>query len=125
MIIDTDVFIWYMRGNVKARKALNDLISFSISSVTYMELIQGIRNREELASLRKFLSKRNISIIHLNLEISQKATFYMEQYSLSHNLRLADALIAATIFTMGEILLTGNTKHYDPVKEIQTTKFQP
>lgn len=43
MIVDTDVLMWYMKGKRKARKAIDDLDSFSISAVNYMELIQGLR----------------------------------------------------------------------------------
>ena len=38
MIIDTDVLIWYMKGNEKAYKAIEMADSFFISVVTYMEL---------------------------------------------------------------------------------------
>ncbi len=55
MLIDTDVIIWYMRGNTNALKALEKHNGFTISVVTYMELVQGMRNKNELASLRKAL----------------------------------------------------------------------
>ena len=55
MILDTDVLIWYMRGNEKARKIIDDAERFSISVMTYMELVQGMRNKEELKSLRRAL----------------------------------------------------------------------
>jgi len=41
-LVDTDVFIWYLRGNEKARELFHT-INFAISSVTYMELIQGFQ----------------------------------------------------------------------------------
>ena len=51
MIIDTDVLIWYMKGNQKARRAINSIESWSISAVNYMELVQGMRNKDELEIL--------------------------------------------------------------------------
>jgi predicted nucleic acid-binding protein len=42
MIMDTDVLIWYMLGNENARKAIDNTGRFSISVITYMELIQGM-----------------------------------------------------------------------------------
>jgi hypothetical protein len=39
MLIDTNVLIWYMRGNTKALDELEKHKSFSISVVTYMELV--------------------------------------------------------------------------------------
>ena len=47
MILDTDVLIWFLRGNEKATKAVIDSMPFSVSVVTYMELLQGMRNRQE------------------------------------------------------------------------------
>lgn len=39
LIIDTDVIIWNLRGNLNAKKIINKNIPFSISVVTYMELV--------------------------------------------------------------------------------------
>ena len=125
VLVDTDVLIWYMRGNLKAKKAIDRLGPFYISSVNYMELLQGIRNREELRVLRHFLTQRQVEIIHVSEEISQKALNYMEEYSLSHNLRMADAMIAATTVIFGVTLLTANSKHYVPIKGIQIKRFKP
>ena len=125
VLVDTDVLIWYMRGNLKAKKAIDRLGPFYISSVNYMELLQGIRNREELRVLRHFLTQRQVEIVHISEEISQKALNYMEEYSLSHNLRMADAMIAATTVIFGVTLLTANSKHYVPIKGIQIKRFKP
>lgn len=124
-LVDTDVLIWYMRGNQKAKKVIDQLGAFYISSVNYMELLQGIRNKEELRSLRHFLTQRQIQISHVSEEVSQKALNYMEEYSLSHNLRMADAMIAATALILGVTLLTANSKHYVPIKGIQIKQFRP
>ena len=103
MLLDSDVLIWYMRGNLKAKKVIENLGPFPISSVSYMELIQGLRSNAEMKVLREFIGKKGISILHVSVDISQKAIFYMEQFSLSHNLRMADALIAATASMHGAL----------------------
>ena len=125
LLVDTDVLIWYMRGNQKAKKVIDQAGAFYISSVNYMELRQGIRNKEELRSLRHFLTQRQIQIVHVSEEVSQKALNYMEEYSLSHNLRMADVMIAATALILGVALLTSNSKHYVPIKGIQIKQFRP
>ena len=56
MIIDTDVLIWHLRGNEKAREIIHKSIPFNISVVTYIELIQGMRDKKEMNSLIKQLS---------------------------------------------------------------------
>ena len=125
MLVDTDVIIWYMRGNKKAYEILNKNKGFKISVVTYMELVQGMRNKKELTLLRKALKSWETKIIYITEEISSKAMFYVEQHYLSHSVQLADALIGATAVAHGEFLITGNVKHYKIVKEINLTKFVP
>ena len=125
MVIDTDVLIWYLRGNDKALKLIENLDNFSISVVTYMELVQGMRNKKELNNLRQALHAWNTRILYISEEISAKAMFAVEQHFLSHSMQLADALIGATAISFGLPLLTGNDKHYKIMKEIQLKKFRP
>lgn len=125
MLVDTDVLIWYMRGNEKARRAIRNLDGFSISVVTYIELVQGLRNKKELNLMRNSFKRLNAGIIYINEEISTKAMFLVEQYYLSHSIELADALIGATSMIYGLPLLTANTKHYKTIKNIILKKFRP
>jgi predicted nucleic acid-binding protein len=126
MIIDTDVLIWYMRGNPKAYRVIQkQRHGFSLSVVTYMELVQGVRNKRELDELQKALKRWNATILPITEIISEKAKFYIEQYYLSHSLQLADALIAGTAVLHALPILTGNDKHYNMVPEIQIRKFRP
>ena len=124
MLIDTDVLIWYMKGNEKAFKTIENS-KFFISVVTYMELVQGMRNKTELNNLRKALHAWNAKILYISEDISVKAMFFVEQYYLSHYIQLADALIGATAIAYGCPILTGNDKHYKVIKDIQIKKFRP
>ena len=124
MLVDTDVLIWYMRGNLKAKRAIERLGPFSISVVNYMELVQGLRNKQELRALHGFMLERNVSLIHLSQEISQRAVFFMEQLSMSRDLRMADALIAATAATEKLPILTANTGHYSFLN-LELKRFRP
>ena len=123
MLIDTDVIIWYLRGNLTAYELLTDINGFNISVVTYMELVQGMRNKQELILLRKALKAWRTTIIYVTEEISSKAMFYVEQHYLSHSVQLADALIGATAVASGEALVTGNAKHYRMIKELRIRNF--
>ncbi len=125
MLIDTDVLIWYMRGNEKAYKRIEKESNFFISVVTYMEIVQGMRNKTELNCLRKSLHEWNTKVLYISEDISAKAMFYVEQHYLSHSLQLADALIGATAVAHGQPILTGNNKHYKMIKDIQINKFRP
>ena len=125
MMIDTDVLIWYMRGNSKAKVVVEKLNGFFISVVTYIELVQGMRNKRELILLRSALRKWNVKILFINEDISAKSMFLVEQHYLSNSLVLADALIAATAIANGLKLLTGNTKHFKIIKNIELEGFKP
>ena len=125
MVIDTDVIIWYMKGNQKAYKTIENSKNFFISVVTYMELVQGMRNKKELNKLRKALHDWNSKILYISEEISVKAMFFVEQHYLSHSIQLADALIGATAVAYGLPILTSNDKHYKILKDIQIKKFRP
>ena len=125
MIIDTNVLIWYMRGNKKAYNVIEDKQGFFVSVVTYIELVQGMRNKSVLTELRCAFREWNTKILYINEEISSKAMFYIERHYLSHSLQLADALIASTALVNGLPILTGNDKHYKMIKELDTINFRP
>lgn len=125
MLVDTDIFIWNLRGNAEAADRLDSLDRIALSSVTYMELVQGMRNKEELRDLRLSLAHWEADIVHVDEEISSRATFLVEQHYLSDGLRLADALIAATALDLGETLLTGNDKHYRLIGQLSLEVFRP
>ena len=124
MIIDTDVLIWYSRGYQEAINTLHSLERFSISVVTYIEIVQGVRNKKELNAFKKALGILSAQIIQIDELISTKAMFYVEQYVLSHSMELADALIGASAVIKQLPLLTGNEKHYKHLPEIKIQKFQ-
>ncbi len=53
VLVDTDVLVWYFRGNENAIERLNQISDLAISSITYLELLQGVRNRAEMLALQK------------------------------------------------------------------------
>lgn len=125
MLVDTDVLIWYLKGNENAYQVIENSSNFFISVVTYMELVQGMRNKKELNNLRKALHIWNAKILYISEEISAKAMFYVEQHFLSHSMQLADALIGATAIAYGNPVLTGNDKNYKVLKDLEIKRFRP
>ncbi len=123
-LVDTDVLIWYLRGNQKAYDLIHSMGEFCISSITYMELVQGMRNKDELRILQKTLKQWNVKTIYVNEEISAKALFFVEEYFLSHSMELADSMIAATASMYGMTLITANDKHYRVVKDLNMEVFR-
>jgi len=124
-LIDTDVLVWYMRGNEKARTVIRKIEKPAISIVTQMELVQGLRNKTEQVALRRFLDAYDFKRYSVNEAISQRALFLMEEWRLSHHMLMADALIAATAMEHGLPLLSGNAKHYRFLKALELKAFKP
>jgi len=125
VIVDTDILIWHMRGNAKAQRAIEKLGSFAMSAITYMEIVQGVRNKKELRALRQFVQARGIRCIPVDPEVTARAIFLLEEYALSHGMEMGDALIAATVENQGETLYTGNTAHYKMVPNLSLKTFRP
>lgn len=125
MLFDTDVLIWCFRGKAKAAQAIESAEAPAISAVTYMELVQGVRNKQELRSIRSFLADLHIPTLPLTENIGHRATIYLEEHALSGGLTMADALIAATAMEHTLSLCTGNMKHFKCVTDLEIQAFRP
>lgn len=125
VIFDTDVIIWVLRGNAKAAKAVDDADARALSVVTYMELLQGARDKAEVRAIKSFLADMRFALLPLTENIGHRASIYMEEYGLSISMSMADALIAATAVEANESLITGNDKHYKAIKELELKRFRP
>ncbi len=124
MLIDTDVLIWNLRGNERAASFLDDNAPFSISVVSYMELLQGLRDKDELRVLRRAIRFWKTDIVQIDADISNRAAFLVEEYALSHSMQMADALIAATALTFGSTLVTANDRHYRHIEGLALLVFR-
>ncbi|MDD2715213.1 MAG: PIN domain-containing protein [Candidatus Wallbacteria bacterium] len=125
MIFDTDVLIWYLRGNAKAARTLDRASDHQLSIVSFIELLQGARNRDEIRICKRFLNDCGFQILPITENIGHRAAVYVEEYVLSHGICLADALIAATAAEHSLPLCTGNTRHYKVISEIELIPFKP
>jgi predicted nucleic acid-binding protein len=125
MLVDTDVLIWHLRGHAQATRRLDQLDSLALSAVSYMELLQGMRDKAELAAFKKMLELRGARILPLSDVITLQAMALMDSLTLSHGLQMADALIAATALEHQMTLLTGNVKHFRTVSGLQLEAFVP
>ena len=125
MLIDTDVLIWFLRGQSSAQDAIAQCRSVELSAVTYMELVQGVRDKEELRMLRQTIRLDDWRILPLTEDVSHRATMYIESYALSDGLRVADALIAAAAVQSGAALMTANTRHYKCIPDIALEQYRP
>ena len=124
MLIDSDVLVWLTRGHVGAARRLHALEAWRISAVTYIELAQGCRDKADLARLQTGLAARQTEIVPITPAVSQRAAELIDALALSHGLRLADALIAATAIEHQAMLLTANVKHFSAVEGLAIEVFE-
>jgi len=125
MLVDTDVLIWCFRGRARAARAIESAAAPAISAVTYMELLQGVRDKRELRTIRCFLADLHIPTLPLTENIGHRATIYLEEHALGAGLAMADALIAATAMEHTLSLCTGNAKHFKCLGDLDIQAFKP
>jgi predicted nucleic acid-binding protein len=118
ILLDTDVLVDFLRGHAVAVayvKAQADRII--LSSIVAAELYAGVRDDEDLARLDDLLSL--FPTIPVTAELARSAGLYKRDYSPSHGVGLADALIAATAEAEQAELKTLNVKHYPMLKGLK------
>ena len=125
MIFDTDIFIWAQRGNEKAAKIMEKSGERHLSVQSYMELFQNAKNKQQHKYIKDFLSTFDFSVLPLTENIGHRAAIYIEEYTLSTNLRSGDALIAATAVENNLALVSSNVKHFRAIKELRLKQFKP
>ena len=125
VLVDSDVLIWLLRGNPKALAHMQGLVDWHISAVSYMELVQGCRNKAELKTIQKVFKSTGSDVLPITVAVSDMACKLVETYALSHSLFMADALIAATAVCYSLPLLTANNKHFGAVAGLEIQVFRP
>lgn len=125
MLFDTDVIIWALRGNDRAATVIDRADSLEISIISYMELVQGARNKRELTSTKTALVNLDFQILGLSENIGHRASIYLEEYGLKTNLGVPDSLIAATAVENNARLCTANVKDYRAIAELELKIFRP
>lgn len=121
-LLDTSIFIDYLRGNETCREWLNNFAadSFAYSIVTAAELLAGCRNRREQALVERELAM--YPLIQISGAISLTAWEWYREYHLSHGVGFLDCLIGASAHHYGLIVCTLNDKHFRPLPDLQVER---
>lgn len=117
VIADSNILIWYLRGLPKIIDGVIFLISkknLFVTPVIVAEVLAGAKKKENKIILNMFSS---MNVININGEMGKIAGKFLNQYSKSHNLKIADALIAAAAVYGNMKLWTLNKKHYPMMKK--------
>ena len=96
-----------------------------LSLQTYLELLQGAKNKTQHDHTINFLKDFEFKVLPLTENIGHRAAVYIEEYSIAHGLRAGDAIIAATAIENNLPLCSGNAKHFKAIKELKLKAFSP
>lgn len=117
-LVDTDVWIDYLRGHPQAVKFVLQLPErVWISAISVAELHVGVREGAEREALAQLLS--TLDVVDLNAAITVRGGLLRRDLGRSHGIGLNDALIGATAMQMELSLLTLNVKHYPMLEKQQ------
>ncbi len=119
ILIDTCVLIEYFKENPEAANKINSygVRNFVLNSIILMELISGARDKVELNSIKRRLNK--FRILPINQAVMDDASILLEEYNLSHGLKIPDAIIAATARFHGISFYTFNEKDFKFIRDIK------
>ena len=118
LLADTDILIDFLRGNEKAIQLVSENSeNIIISPITITELYAGARSEKERNDLDSFLSL--FQVIPIGNGIAKAAGLLKREYLKSHNLGIADCLIAASAIDSNAKLKTLNVRHFPMFKNLE------
>jgi predicted nucleic acid-binding protein len=114
VFIDSDVLMDVLRGEEKEVVSLWHSLAVSdtamlFSALSAAEIWAAARSTEHVQIMKMF---RPLLCVPVDREIGKQAGEYLRKYGMSHHLKLADALIAASAFRHQAALWTRNRNRY-------------
>lgn len=119
VLVDSDILIEVLRARDndilhRWRTLKSPEHAVLCSPVSVCELWRGVRPREKDAVELLFAA---LICVPVNAEVGKRAGEYLQRYSKSHSVEIADGLIAASAAVHQAALWTRNRKHY-PMRDI-------
>lgn len=106
IFLDTCILIDYSKDKL----ALDFTKNYCISSIVKLEFKVGALNKRELKKINRILSQ--VKLLEIDQSILDLADNLIDNYSLSHNMRIYDAIITATCLVYNLPLWTYNKKDF-------------
>ena len=125
MILDSDVLIWFLRGEPDAVALIEADADRAVSVITLMEAVQGSRSKAHMRTILDLFAATGFRVLPLTEPIGHLAAGLIEEHTLAHGLQLPDALIAATAIETGEVLATANLRHFRPIRRLALKPLHP
>ena len=121
-LLDTNILIYYWKGDIPEgeREKIEEMLrhSFIISIITKIELLGWRKHTlDGFKRAKEVLDRAEISPIDDDLA---DLTIALKR---NNNIKLADALIAATALTLGEPLISKNQNDYRFIADLQLLAY--
>ena len=107
-VFDTNIVIDALNGNAEADAEYGRYERVLISRITWIEVLVGAQG-DDAVQLRDFL-EAHFEIVPLDSAVAEAAV----RLRRAHHLRLPDAVIWATALANEAVLVTRNTKDFNP-----------
>jgi hypothetical protein len=117
IVVDTNICIDFFKQEPYAVSFFTKQRDVVMSYVVIGELLQGVRNKQELHQLQDFIQMFNHD--YGSHTVSRRALGIVQDSNLSHGIKLFDALLAATALEKEAVLMTRNAKHFRHITELQ------
>ena len=117
IFIDSCIVIDFIKGIEDIKNQLSQIQTPCINFIVEMELLQGAKDKRELKKIVKELNSFNRLYFHN--EIAKLSTQLLKDYALSHNLQIADAIIAATCLVYNIPLFTHNKRDFKFIPNLE------
>lgn len=117
-VLDSSIFIAYLRGDKRALNLLSQIPRPYISVLTAAELLAGAITRTHLEAVEVLL--REVQLVDVNLPISREAAGLIRQHpdffgkKILHS--IIDAFIVASGIYLGKPILTLDIRHFSRFK---------
>ena len=118
MVIDTSIFIEFLRAKDKTKTALfliPDDEQIFISSITLYELLMGAYTPDKVNDIK--ILTEDLPVLPFNADVANKAAEIYHQLRLKNKMiEFRDIFIAATCLVNNFPVKTLNKKHYDRIE---------
>lgn len=120
VVIDTSIFIDYLRAKNKEKTKLQTLPNDTfvcVSSITLYELYMGATNPQKWIDVTTLTD--SLQVLPFNKEVAEKAaTIYQDLRRSNNIIEFRDIFIAATAIVYTLPVWSTNKKHFNRIKDL-------
>lgn len=121
MVVDTSIFIQFLRAKDKKKSdlyAITNSAQLHVSSVTLYELLMGATDEKKLADIR--LLTDDLPVLPFDEDVSRKAAEIYHQLRRENKMiEFRDIFIAATCIVFDMPLKTLNEGHFERIQGLR------